>query len=288
MKKIIGLLFCCLLAATSAFAGSGTVLYTSAGSSTYRVGTDGSGNFFGMSALCDGAACALIASVTAAGTSGTNGLAVQGMTSGVPLPVSASALPLPTGAATAALQSTINTTLGTPMQASGGSVTANAGTNLNTSALATSAAQTTGNGSLATIATASASQATAANQATGNASLATIASNTGAAVPAGTNNIGYMPLSPGAAAIASAQVSVAATQTSIVAARTGVPGTGRVSVTIVNTTTTPIYLGPTGVTTSNGQLLPGVVGASITLNTNAQIFGIVGTGTATVTEMETF
>jgi len=34
---------------------------------------------------------------------------------------------------------TINTTLGTPMQATGGSVTANAGTNLNTSALATDA-----------------------------------------------------------------------------------------------------------------------------------------------------
>jgi hypothetical protein len=50
---------------------------------------------------------------------------------------------LPTGAATATNQSTeitalgtINTTLGSPMQSSGGSVTANAGTNLNTSALA--------------------------------------------------------------------------------------------------------------------------------------------------------
>ena len=56
---------------------------------------------------------------------------------------------LPTGASTSALQTTgntalttINTTLGTPMQNSGGSVTANAGTNLNTSALATSANQT--------------------------------------------------------------------------------------------------------------------------------------------------
>jgi hypothetical protein len=57
--------------------------------------------------------------------------------------ISAVSLPLPTGAATSALQTTgntalgtINTTLGTPMQASGGSVTANAGTNLNTSLLA--------------------------------------------------------------------------------------------------------------------------------------------------------
>ena len=53
--------------------------------------------------------------------------------------VSAASLPLPTGAATSALQTTINTTLGSPMQNSGGSVTANAGTNLNTSLLATDA-----------------------------------------------------------------------------------------------------------------------------------------------------
>lgn len=40
--------------------------------------------------------------------------------------------------------STLNTTMGSPMQNSGGSVTANAGTNLNTSLLATSAHQTDG------------------------------------------------------------------------------------------------------------------------------------------------
>jgi hypothetical protein len=51
-------------------------------------------------------------------------------------PISAASLPLPSGAATSALQTTINTTLGSPMQTTGGSVTANAGTNLNTSALA--------------------------------------------------------------------------------------------------------------------------------------------------------
>lgn len=38
-------------------------------------------------------------------------------------PVSAAALPLPSGAATSALQTAINTTLGTPMQQTGGSVT---------------------------------------------------------------------------------------------------------------------------------------------------------------------
>lgn len=79
----------------------------------------------------------------------TNGLKVDG--SAVTQPISAASLPLPTGASTAANQATeitalgtINTTLGSPMQNSGGSVTANAGTNLNTSALATSANLTSG------------------------------------------------------------------------------------------------------------------------------------------------
>lgn len=68
-------------------------------------------------------------------------------------PVSASSLPLPTGAATAAKQDTGNTSLSSidgkitavntgAVVVSSGSVTANAGTNLNTSALALSATQT--------------------------------------------------------------------------------------------------------------------------------------------------
>jgi hypothetical protein len=94
----------------------------------------------------------------------------------------------------------------------------------------------------------------------------------------------------GAASLATGQVSVGTTVggTLIAAARTGVPGTGRASVTIVNTTTTAIYLGNTGVTTTTGQLLPGVVGASITLNTTAAIYGIVAASTATVTFSETY
>lgn len=86
----------------------------------------------------------------AAGAASTDVITVQGIASMTALAVSAASLPLPTGAATSALQTTgnsalttINTTLGTPMQNSGGSVTANAGTNLNTSALATSANQPT-------------------------------------------------------------------------------------------------------------------------------------------------
>jgi hypothetical protein len=71
-----------------------------------------------------------------AGTPNANVLTLQGASGGVAVPVSAGSLPLPAGAATAAGVAAVVTALGTPLQASGGSVTANAGTNLNTSALA--------------------------------------------------------------------------------------------------------------------------------------------------------
>jgi hypothetical protein len=63
-------------------------------------------------------------------------------------PISAVSLPLPALAATSTLQSSMITAIGTPMQQTGGTVTANAGTNLNTSALALESG-----GNLASIAT---------------------------------------------------------------------------------------------------------------------------------------
>jgi hypothetical protein len=91
------------------------------------------------------------AALGTAGAASADVYSVQGVPSGNPIPIagtvtanvgtgtmpiSAASLPLPAGAATAAGVAAINTTLGTPMQATGGFVTANAGTNLNTSALA--------------------------------------------------------------------------------------------------------------------------------------------------------
>lgn len=65
-----------------------TTFLANPGSTTpFRFGTDGSGKLFGNGAICDGAACAAMASVNPAGTPGTNGLAIQGLTGGVPLPV---------------------------------------------------------------------------------------------------------------------------------------------------------------------------------------------------------
>src|ERR1700691_4560274 len=60
----------------------------------------------------------------------------------------------------------------------------------------------------------------------------------------------------GSASYTPAQVTVTTGATLIAAARTGVTGTGRISITVTNTTTTPIYTGGSGVTTTNGDLLP--------------------------------
>lgn len=68
-----------------------------------------------------------------AGSPSTNVVSIQGVGSGTAVPVSAASLPLPSGAATSALQTsvgdtahtdadTINTTLGSPMQQTGGTV----------------------------------------------------------------------------------------------------------------------------------------------------------------------
>lgn len=87
----------------------------------------------------------------------------------------------------------------------------------------------------------------------------------------------------GTATVANGQTSVATTNTQIVAARTG-----RGRVTITNLGTTDVFIGATGVTTTTGQLLAGTKGASITLHTSAAIFGIVGTGTQSVSYIEEY
>jgi len=137
--------------------GTGTFAVQAAQSGTWNVT-----NVSGTVSLPTGASTA--AKQPALGTAGaasSDVITIQGIASMTPLLATATqsgtwnitnisgTVSLPTGAATSALQTTgnttlttINTTLGTPMQQTGGSVTANAGTNLNTSALATSANQT--------------------------------------------------------------------------------------------------------------------------------------------------
>lgn len=114
---------------------------TAANAMRVELPTDGTGQVVAT----QGTAANLNATVVGTGTFATQ---LTGATNNINN--IAGTISLPTGAATSALQTTgntalttINTTLGTPMQMTGGSVTANAGTNLNTSALGTSANQAT-------------------------------------------------------------------------------------------------------------------------------------------------
>lgn len=97
----------------------------------------------------------------------------------------------------------------------------------------------------------------------------------------GDTNGSYM-VSKGSAGIATAQVSVGTTATQIVAARAG-----RGSVKITNLGTTDVFIGAAGVTSTTGDLLPGTKGASITIPSNAAIFGIAGTAQS-VSVLEVF
>jgi hypothetical protein len=87
----------------------------------------------------------------------------------------------------------------------------------------------------------------------------------------------------GTAALATAQASVTTTPGVIVAARAG-----RESVTIEQLGTTAVWIGPTGVSPTNGALLPGVVGASITLPTAAAIFAVTAAGSQSVSVIELY
>ena len=118
------------------------------------------------------------------------------------------------------------------------------------------------------------------------------------AIPAGASLIGAVNLDIGGATvsqgnpvpttetysnIAAGQVSVASTATMIVAARTG-----RKEVTIVNNSTTAVYLGVSSVTSSSGLLLAGVVGEGITITGGAAIYGATATGSETVSYLEVY
>ena len=92
----------------------------------------------------------------------------------------------------------------------------------------------------------------------------------------------------GAGSIATSQVSVTSSATLIAAARTGALGIGRVAITIENDGTTDVFIGPFGVTTSIGILLPGVKGAALTIPTTAAVYGITGGASQTVSVLESF
>lgn len=99
------------------------------------------------------------------------------------------------------------------------------------------------------------------------------------AVPAGAQQ------STGFVNLLTSQVSVSAASGTLLA-----PSRARNSVTIENTTTTAIYIGQSAsVTTGTGALLPGTVGASITLNGyNGPVYAISSSGSQTVAVVESY
>lgn len=84
-----------------------------------------------------------------------------------------------------------------------------------------------------------------------------------------------------AATIATNQVSVGASATLIVTANAS-----RKRVTIVQHGTTDVYLGGSGVTTSTGALLAGTKGNQLIFRGDDAIYGIVASGTQTVSYTE--
>lgn len=86
----------------------------------------------------------------------------------------------------------------------------------------------------------------------------------------------------GSASIATSQVAVGTSATQIVAARSG-----RLAVTITMLGAGDIFVGPSGVAVGTGTLLLGTKGSSVTLPTQAAVFGIGAAGQS-VSVLETF
>lgn len=119
------------------------------------------------------------------------------------------------------------------------------------------------------------------------ASTAAVAADCAIPVCLSPNNAPIISVGAGAFHTSTTSVTgVSGSPTSIVSARTGVPGTGRVAVTIGNTSgsiTVTITESASG--TTGWPLLPG---AGLTINGTAQVYGFVASGSATVAFLETF
>lgn len=77
-------------------------------------------------------------------------------------------------------------------------------------------------------------------------------------------------------AVSSGQVSVGTSATSIVSASNGA------SVRVRNAGSAAVFLGPSGVTTSNGYELAAGSAVDLVLEAGEEVFGIVATGSETV------
>ena len=59
-------------------------------------------------------------------------------------------------------------------------------------------------------------------------------------------------------------------------------------VTVINSGTTAVYLGGVGVTAATGVMLPGVVGASITIAFTGDLYAVAASGTQAVSGYEVY
>lgn len=87
----------------------------------------------------------------------------------------------------------------------------------------------------------------------------------------------------GTGTIATGQVSVTNAATLIAAARSG-----RGRITITTTAATVLYVGKSDVSTITGLYIEAAAGASLTLDTSAAVYGIVASGTLTVSYLEEY
>ncbi len=211
-------------------------------------------------------------------------------------PVSATALPLPAGAATSALQTAMTTALGSPFQA-GGSI-GNTAFGISGTLPAFAATPTVNVGTLPALVSGSAVIGSVKST-DGTNTAAVKAASTAAALADPALVVAQSPNSAaahmlGTQAFAAAQVSSIATTgstaTTLVASRTGIAGTGRVAVTIVNTGSTTIYIGATnGVTASGGAGGASIApGASRTLEMQAAVYGVIASGTGSCDVIELY
>lgn len=63
---------------------------------------------------------------------------------------------------------------------------------------------------------------------------------------------------------------------------------GRGRIILINGGTSDVFIGLQGITTTTGALLAGVKGQTLTLQTEAAIYGIVGSSTEPVSYIEEF
>jgi len=80
-----------------------------------------------------------------------------------------------------------------------------------------------------------------------------------------------------------ATVSTTAGGTLIVTSRVG-----RGNLTIINHGATNVFVGPAGLTLTNGALLVGVAGASLPISSQDALFGLVSAGTQDVSYIEQY